>query len=98
MILHQNGEVVGPLEADGSQEVRDSIGARLQLSVGDRLARQAMMIAGWRGSAVRSRSIVPPSCCFSFDALCLAPCFSVAHAVEALFDGGDARYNNRQKL
>jgi hypothetical protein len=51
------------------------------------------MIAGWLGSAVKSRSIVPPSCCFSFDALCLAPWFSVANAVEALLDGGDARYD-----
>jgi hypothetical protein len=32
--------MVAPVEADGSQEMRDFVGARLQLPVGDRLARQ----------------------------------------------------------
>ena len=39
VVLHEDGVVVASFQADGAQEMRDFVGARLQLSVGDRLAR-----------------------------------------------------------
>ena len=39
VVLHQHGEVVEPLEADGAQEMREPVAARLELSVCEGFAR-----------------------------------------------------------
>ena len=49
MVLHEDGVVVGPLEAHGSHEMCDLVGARLQLSVRDRLARLSHDDSGMTG-------------------------------------------------
>lgn len=86
MVLHEDGVVVGPLEARDSQEMCDLVGPRLQLSVRDRLARlshddRGMAWFGGEDSLHRS-----PRRRFYLRRL-LARRLAIANAVEGLVDG-----------